>query len=784
MGVALLLAFFAPLLTATSLEDNGDVGELFLPNQVMTARAFQDGAIPLWNPYQFGGTPVHAALQASILYPPAWPGRFIGEPQVWGIVWLNALRLFHIALLGWGLYGFARSEWGLDPIPSLFPAVALCGSGYMACHVVHANQIATLAWAPWIMLHARRLAYGGGVRSMLGLSATWSCSLLAGHPQNLLYITVLLAIITPAWCWMGSVAHRRTSINDATSPTHYSLLTTLYLFGLSGLIALALTAAQWLPSLRASKLAWTSAESGDYASLFALPPIGLLGYLWPGYFGQDVGVRYPDYMEWAFHEFGIYLGLSTIPLAVLGIVCNGSWAVVRKPASTLIPSAFGDEAVDAPASTPHAAPRITRPETFALIAAAVLALLVALGDATPVFGWLGTVFPPLLRFRAHVRGMVVTHIALALLAGAGLQVLLAKLDAKKAAIVGGAVLAILVGDLAWASRGALFRYPSPHGVTWREHPLAETIERDRADAKIPEPARVAWMIREDLYFLRGPSANAARAGQLTPNENLFWNVEITHGYGESLQPTLRWRDLLFTYNRSFFRADPDLALLRLIGASHAITDIAAPIALGEEQRVLGRPNQPGFARLFFLKDAPWPRVMSVDETLLTNIDDDLTLYDALTTLDGLHRWTKNGPAQFMVTEDIPWRDIARRFRQPSPEPIGMAGSIVVEPAHAWNRQRFSVKDRPVSGVFHLVGAYPGWTLRKTTGEEIDTKIEATSAVASRAMTKLEPGDYEFVFVPNEWRLGLLITGWMLGLCAMLFVHDRKAHRERKESGLR
>src|SRR5690606_1765354 len=151
------------------------------------------------------------------------------------------------------------------------------------------------------------------------------------------------------------------------------------------------------------------------------------------------------------------------------------------------------------------------------------------------------------------------------------------------------------------------------------------------------PGRLFWMIREDNYFARGPGAHSLRASQFTPNNNTAAGVELTHGYGESLQPTLRYRDFLYTFNRNFYQARPDVDLLRMMGVEWVLTDIEAPLDLGSKP--IATLPRIGTSRLRLWHIDPMPRVMSETELGNWNARLDFDVRVALGYLDGLARIT-------------------------------------------------------------------------------------------------------------------------------------------------
>src|SRR5687768_10676642 len=75
------------------------LGQLFLaprdgvifniPMRVAAANLISAGYLPLWNPYIFGGMPLHGAAQAGILFPLNWFYLFLSPPMATNLMMLS-----------------------------------------------------------------------------------------------------------------------------------------------------------------------------------------------------------------------------------------------------------------------------------------------------------------------------------------------------------------------------------------------------------------------------------------------------------------------------------------------------------------------------------------------------------------------------------------------------------------------------------------------------------------------------------------------------------------------
>ncbi len=364
-------------------------------------RAVSEGALPLWDPWQGFGQPMLANPNNQILYPPTWLNLLM-VPETYYKLYLFA----HLLLGGLGAARLAR-RLGIGGVGAFVAGGAFLTSGPFLSLGNAWNHLAGAAMLPWIVLSADRLAEAPGLRRSVALGAWLAAALLAGSPD---YMLLALPAAAGLAVWR---ARRR-----GTSPAR--LLA-------AGAAALAfgagLSAAQMLPAMelvsRSARAAFPAGERDHWslhplaAAQAALPttlqaaplPVEWRDVLFEG--------REP-------YLFSIYLGVPLLVLAGLGYR-----RAARFPRH-LLGALFG------------------------------LGLLWSLGRFTPFHGLVATLAPPLGMLRFPVKGVVLVALAVALLAGQGLERLRAEragratwlvvLVVAAAATAGGAVLR---RDTAW-----------------------------------------------------------------------------------------------------------------------------------------------------------------------------------------------------------------------------------------------------------------------------------------------------------------------------------------------
>jgi hypothetical protein len=175
-----------------------DLTRLFLPHHLRIARAVAaTGRVPHWDPAGFGGRPLVGNPQAGLWYPPVWLAWWGGSPAALG--WLTMGHLMFAALGAWRL----GRDAGLGPPAAIVTGAAFALGPYGLGHVAagHVPHVWAVSWYPWAFLAARR-ARAGSRRGAAGLAAAWSACALAGHPQG----AILLGLALGGWWVADGVA--------------------------------------------------------------------------------------------------------------------------------------------------------------------------------------------------------------------------------------------------------------------------------------------------------------------------------------------------------------------------------------------------------------------------------------------------------------------------------------------------------------------------------------------------------------------------------------------------
>ena len=367
---ALLLALYHRLLLGEVLFW-GLPALQFYPWREYALALLRAGYLPLWNPYSGAGAPLLANYQSALLYPPSWAGLLL--PLGFA---MSAAAVLHLFLAAWGMWAFA-GRLGLPALGRGVSALAFGLSGYLVARLGTYPLVAAAAWIPWLMWAALGIVRQGRRRDAAWLALFSGLLLLAGHAQTAWYgllLAGLLAVYETARTrpagWYGRLALALGGVALGAGIAALQLLPTAELMGLSQ---------------RAGGVDVTVAMNFSYA------PARALNFLSPDVFGNPGSGTYIT--QGAFFEDAVYVGLLPLVSAFAAVI---AW--VR---------------------------RAKRPAFWGTVplwlGVAVAALVLALGNYTPVFPFLFEHVPTFDLFQAPVRWHLWTVFALSVLAGIGTQ---------------------------------------------------------------------------------------------------------------------------------------------------------------------------------------------------------------------------------------------------------------------------------------------------------------------------------------------------------------------------
>ena len=366
----------------------GDLASFLYPMYGFASQALRAGYLPLWNPYLFSGMPFAADIQSGLFYPLNLLFELAGGP--FSYVNMQALAIVHYALAGAFAYLLARSL-GVSRLAGLIAGLVWMWSGFMVAQLGHLNMVEVASWLPLELLLLRLALLG--IRPLLTVpltSAVLAVAFFAGHTQLFLYELLALAL------FVAFYGDYRRSV---------PVLSVVF----AG--AAVLAAVQILPSLELTRLSLRATISYQESTKFALAPAGLLTLLVPHFFGENARNYWGS---WTTTEVFGYAGILPLVMAA---------ATLRLRRQT---------------------------ETRFWLWLAVLGILLSLGEATVLQGWLYRFVPAFDKVRAPGRFLVYFDLGIAMLAAFGLDALREPrartrlVLARLRLLTGGAALVVLV----------------------------------------------------------------------------------------------------------------------------------------------------------------------------------------------------------------------------------------------------------------------------------------------------------------------------------------------------
>ena len=154
-----------------------DVIRQIYPWKTESLNQIKNKQIPLWNPYNFSGSPLLANFQSAIFYPLNFFYFLTSQINAWTI-----LVMLQPLLAGIFTYLFSR-QIGLSKRGSLFSGVVFSYSLFMAVFTEYNTINQTILWLPLILLAVHKLTEKISKLWVIVFIFASLSSLFAGHLQ-------------------------------------------------------------------------------------------------------------------------------------------------------------------------------------------------------------------------------------------------------------------------------------------------------------------------------------------------------------------------------------------------------------------------------------------------------------------------------------------------------------------------------------------------------------------------------------------------------------------------
>ncbi len=388
------------------------------------------GHFATWCPGMFAGYPLFAETQTGPLFPTTFV-LFSLLPPALAFSW-NVIVMF--ALGGWGACTLVRRLGG-SIAAGVLAGIVVQLSGFFVTHVVHFNLLTGAALVPWALAFTVGLLRGANWRDAIGLAVVVAGFALGAHPYAMLMAAFASLVFVAALA-----RELRAGARAACAMAG------------AWLLGCGLGAVQLLPAADlVQRTPRGGAVDASFLTFGSFAPPQLAALANPDVFGTPVDASFfggPDWSHYA--ETCAYLGILPLALAIAALV-------LRRDRATL-----------------------------ACAALAVCAFVVMLGDRSIAWRVLAEI-PIVQSTRLPARWVLLLTVALASLAGLGLDAMLRESSARRRwnAAAAGAAVVLAIAAFAWSLGGAA-RHPSAElqggGSLW---PAKLAV--------ITESARASWM---------------------------------------------------------------------------------------------------------------------------------------------------------------------------------------------------------------------------------------------------------------------------------------------------
>ncbi len=224
-----------------------------IPKYAWAAERIAQGALPLWNPYEFGGAPLLATVQPGALYPPVWIVYGLFAPDTAH----DVLFALHLLIGAWGALRFAR-QLGASPAAALLATLWVLNPWTLARLYDLPICLAALAWVPLLLGLGREAVLRPSARAAALLGAVAALVGVAGYPPLAIAAGYACLLSLPFW------------LREAAGDAHPGWARVAGTLALAGVVAACLCALQLLPAAEWLGLTERASASDTLAEVEAI----------------------------------------------------------------------------------------------------------------------------------------------------------------------------------------------------------------------------------------------------------------------------------------------------------------------------------------------------------------------------------------------------------------------------------------------------------------------------------------------------------------------------------
>lgn len=268
-----------------------------IPWKLLSIESIKSGNLPLWNPYNFSGTPLLANFQSGVFYPLNVLFFVLPFVTAWSV-----LIISQFALGGLFMFLYLKSL-SIKNNASLLGTIAWISSGFFVAWGEWGNIISTAMWLPLVLFAIEKI-YRKGFSKKWSIVFVFSLisSFFAGHLQISFYLILFTSLYIIA-----------RFLNSPTRQEVFKRFIILYL--LLGII----TSVQWLPTLQFIILSARNVDQVNWQRPdWFLPWQNLVQLIAPDFFGNPATLNYWGVFNYG--EFVSFIGVTPLLFALFAIL--------------------------------------------------------------------------------------------------------------------------------------------------------------------------------------------------------------------------------------------------------------------------------------------------------------------------------------------------------------------------------------------------------------------------------------------------------------------------------
>jgi len=273
------------------------------PWRTLATDELKNNRIPLWNPYNFSGSPLLANTQSGVLYPLTLIYWAFSQPIAWAF-----LVLLQPLLAAIGTYLYCRSIQ-LKPPSAFFAGITYAYCMFMITFLEYNSINHVALWLPFLLYFLENIVRKWSTRFVILFELCATSAALAGHLQIFMYVMI----------FSGAYLFVRLK----TTKKRWDIATTI-LF----LLPFGLSAIQLFPTAELIGLAARAPQQYTFLiEKLLLQPYQLALFLSADLFGNPATHNY--LINDAYPGNAIYIGIVPFLMALWGLKTWGTQLLVR-----------------------------------------------------------------------------------------------------------------------------------------------------------------------------------------------------------------------------------------------------------------------------------------------------------------------------------------------------------------------------------------------------------------------------------------------------------------------